>query len=425
MTNSATNPLSVLTPVFVQASTGTFTTDVNIPEKEDEYTPLYVGVQLMLDVIREKIVHLETLNKELQTGVEEKIALLQSIGDGVVVVNTTGKITFVNASGCSLISKLSQDITNKPWADVLHFLDANGKKITFLSNLTSTAGKNENSGSILTFAHDDGSTFPVGITVTPVIFQYELFGTIIVFRDVSKEKKLETLKDEFLALATHQLRSPLATMRWTLEKLLKDTQLSESTREKLIAVSYHNFHMIDLVNDILDVSRLNDLTFSEHKSPQILADLLASCLQQLKTEADEKHVSFSITVDENPSIRQAQYLDGTLLKHCFHNIISNAVKYSHENGTVAVSLHLENEMACLEVKDTGLGISKNDQQHMFEKFYRGQNVLEKDIPGTGLGLYVVKALVEKWGGTIMCESQESVGTTMKLCLPTQQQIKIA
>ncbi len=420
MTDETTNPLAVLTPVFVQASTGTFTTDVSIPEIENENTPIYVGVQLMLDVIREKISHLESLNKELQTGVEEKTALLQSIGDGVVVVDTTGKISFVNASGCALIGKATEDITDKNWSDILHFLDAKGEKIDFLSNLSPTEVATGNSGSILTFVHDDGSTFPIGITVTPVIHQYELSGTIIVFRDVTKEKKLETLKDEFLALATHQLRSPLTTMRWTLEKLLKNPELPEFAREKLVSVSYHNFHMIDLVNDILDVSRLNDLTFSEQKSPQVPTDLLAACLQQLKPEADEKHITFTVTLDENPRLNQAHYLDGTLLKHCYHNLISNAIKYSHENSSIAVFLHLDNEMLCLEVKDTGLGISENDQQHLFEKFHRGKNVLEKDIPGTGLGLYVVKSLVEKWGGTISCESQESVGTTMKLCIPTQQ-----
>lgn len=416
--------IEALMPTFAQASIGDFSQNLKIPEQEDEFTSLYVGIQIMLEVVREKIQSTEQINRQLQERIEEKTALLQSIGDGVVVLDREGKVTFLNKSGSQLVGWSESETLGKHWIDIvpLELVDGTAvpsdKRPFDLS--PHPVGEQIMDTTTYYYVRKDRIRFPVSTTIAPIVIDGEKTGSVLVFRDVTKEKELQQLKDDFLSLTTHQLRSPLSTMRWTLESLLAEgDKLSIGFREKLENVYRNNQTMIELVDDILSVSRMGQGTLEEQKKPALLPSLLENALGQLKIEAARKHVVFSVEI-KNESLKRKQYLvDATLLSHCIQNIVSNAVKYSNDGGAVYLVLDERDNQVCLDVKDQGVGISETDQPHIFEKFYRGQNVVQMNIPGSGLGLFVVRSLIKRWGGQIVFKSKENEGTIVTICIPLE------
>src|SRR5258708_5149615 len=195
--------IETFVPIFARASIGDFSQNVTIPQSEDEFTSLYVGIQIMLDVIREKITNLQTANEQLAERVEEKTALLQSIGDGVVVLDRTGIVTFLNRSGQNLIGYSEQDLLGHSWVESISLEKVDGTPVSASERRFEASSPLYSAESVTYYyKRKGGSRFPVEITVAPVVIDSIRVGTIIVFRDIVKEKEIEELKDDFLSLAT-------------------------------------------------------------------------------------------------------------------------------------------------------------------------------------------------------------------------------
>lgn len=404
--------IDALVPIFAKASVGDFSQDAPLSQREDEFTSLEVGVQIMLDVIREKIKSYEDVNRQLQERYEEKNALLQSIVDGVVVLDKEGKITFLNRAAQDLSGWTEKEATGKKLVEIMPLERVDGTRVGW-----------EHPTPTETYycVRKNGTRFPVSATLAKVMLEGQDLGLIVVFRDVSREKELEELKEDFLSLATHQLRSPLVTMRWTLESVLEGVagQVSDSIRKKLENVYQNNQHMIGLVNDILSVSRIGQGKMAEQKQAHDLTQLLGNLVTQMKPEA--AHRGIKIITKINEGVRAHRYLvDASLLSHCIQNLVSNAIKYGKENSEVVITMTIDNNRICFVVADQGAGIPEADKAHLFEKFHRGQNVSQLDVPGSGLGLFVVKSIIEHWGGSITVASQENVGTTVIMCIPLEE-----
>src|SRR5258708_7930237 len=339
--------IETFVPIFARASIGDFSQNVTIPETEDEFTSLYVGIQIMLDVIREKITGLESANAQLRERVEEKTALLQSIGDGVAVLDRRGMVTFLNRSAQHLIGYAERDLLNASWIESIPLETVDGTRMPSVQRpfeahgplwTTSLDDGTKKGATTYYYVRKDGSRFPVETTIAPVMIDTDRVGTIIVFRDITKEREIEQLKDDFLSLATHQLRNPLTTMRWTMESLFGkvDGELSPDLREKLGVVYQNNLHMIGLVNDLLNVSRLDQNQVKEHRVPMKLGELIEHVLQEEKFEAEHKHITFKVQI-QGETIQTNEYLiDQGLFGHCLQNVVSNAVKYSKEGSEVGV-----------------------------------------------------------------------------------------
>lgn len=412
-----------LVPIFARASIGDFSQDVVVPSQENDLTSLYVGIQIMLQVIREKVANLESANRQLQERVVEKIALLRSIGDGVVVLDTQDNVTFLNPSGEHLTGWQEKEVIGKKWSECVPLLTLNGTLIDpSLRPLSTARGVSSPAAEEVDYYYGrkDGSRFPVDATVSPVLVDEQKAGTVVVFRDITSEKQVEELKDDFLSLATHQLRDPLTTMRWTLDSLLADPviiSLSENVKKKIENVYKSNLHMIELVNDILSVSRIGQSNIKEHQEPRNIGQILRAIMDAMQLEARHAGVTLKL-LDLDAVVEEAHYLlDQSLLTHCVENIISNAIKYSRVGGEVSVRAGEKEGKVFIEVQDHGIGIPAGDVSHIFERFYRGKNVLDLDSPGSGLGLFVVHSLVSYWGGVVEFQSEEGVGTTMTLRIP--------
>lgn len=235
-------------------------------------------------------------------------------------------------------------------------------------------------------------------------------------RDITFEKEVDRVKTEFVSLASHQLRSPLTAIGWFSELLLneKNGKLTKRQKEYIHEVREGNKRMIDLVNALLNTSRLDLGSFVIDPVPTDFVVLSKDVLKEMQNEIKQKKLHVNETYQKNlPSINA----DEKLMRMIFQNLISNAIKYTPEKGQLDVSMNVEGDAIRIMVKDTGFGIPKAQQQRIFSRLYRAENVVQKNIEGTGLGLYIVKSILDQSGGKIWFESEQDHGSTFFVELP--------
>lgn len=241
-----------------------------------------------------------------------------------------------------------------------------------------------------------------------------LVGSIL---DVTKQKELERAKDEFISLVSHQLRTPLTAIRLFTEMLVKG-QVGNMTAEQkdyLEKVDASTKRMIRLVSDILNVSRVELGRLKIQPEPTDVNALIASHLDEIKPLADAKNTKIFFTPQPNlPKIM----VDPILFGQIVHNFCTNAIRYSRpEGGEVHIAFVKDVDGYRLGVKDNGIGIPKEAQSHMFQRFYRADNAKRVEGEGTGLGLYLIKMVVDSAGGAVGFESEEGKGTTFYVTMP--------
>lgn len=413
--------LDKLIPIFAKASIGDFSHNIEIPQQEDEFTGLYVGVQIMLDVIREKIHTLEDLNLELQERVTEQNAFLQGIGEGVTILDPDGSVRFLNHAAETLLGWSETEMKGKSWVDMVPLETADRTRVETEKRPMETVEKGSTIPSpTYYYVCKNGGRFPVSTTISLVDIGDGKVGKAIVFRDVSKEKVIEQLKNDFLMLATHQLRSPLTNIRWLMESILT-SDISGPVRDKLQDAYQNNLHLIALVNDILSVSRIDQGAVNEQKGEYMLSSIVDDAVKQVRPWLEKSTMEIVIGYDP-VSIQEAKYIvDGSLLSHCLQNLLFNGVKYGDLGTTIRMKIKSdEHTNVCFEITNQGIGIPEIDKPHIFEKFYRGHNIDTLNSPGTGLGLYVVSSVVRLWGGTISFVSEEHKETTVTICIPLEK-----
>jgi PAS domain S-box-containing protein len=448
--------LDALTPVFARASIGDFSDRLQIPETEDEFTQLYVGIQIVLEVIREQMLDLQRLNHQLafriqdldkeierrkqtevflhakqveleqvKTSIEQdKVideAMLSSIGDGLVAVNKSGNIMFVNHRAEEMLMEPVGNLIGKYLLNALRVQDEHEKDVPPADRPTTKALEHSIVSRFQGFIiRSDGSKIPVRKTVTPVLLHDQVIGAIEVIHDISKELEVDNMKSEFLSMAAHQLRTPLSTMRWTMELLLsgKSGAYSDQAGIKIERLYEDIKRLIMLVNDLLNVSRIEQGRFPDNPVPTDIGTVIDEVIGQMHAESQKKHVTVY------PRIAQANIpqvtVDPQRFAEVIRNLVSNAIKYNVTNGMVTVNAERTQQGVRIRVTDTGIGISSGDLPKVFEKFYRGENAILETKEGTGLGLYVVQSLVQSWGGIVQIASELNKGTTVTITLPGSQ-----
>ena len=239
---------------------------------------------------------------------------------------------------------------------------------------------------------------------------------LATFVDITERKEIEKVKTEFVSLAAHQLRTPLSAIKWYTELLAsKDVGGLTPEQEKYLEKVYAgNERMIDLVNTFLNVSRLELGTLAVDIKPTDVVELMESVFEELEVQIQEKYFKLHKEYDENIALVNT---DPKLLRMVFQNLLSNAVKYTPKGGELRVEIKKRGSEFHIIVEDSGLGIPKNQQDKIFTKLFRADNARALETKGTGLGLYIVKMIVEKFGGSISFTSEPNKGTTFKAVLP--------
>jgi len=362
--------------------------------------------------------------KDLEQIRAKNEAILTSIGDGLVVVDKEGKITYINKSFEEMLGWKSQEIIGKSMVEVVPREDVNGVEVLFKERILTQVLSGKKFVANLTnpfyYIRKDKTRFPVSSIVAPVVLASKIVGAVEVFRDITKEKEVDKAKTEFVSLASHQLRTPLSTVSWYSEMLLAGDvgEVTPEQKKYLEEIYRGNQRMVDLVNTLLDVSRIELGTFIMESKQIDIVKLAQEVIDEHKLQIREKRIRFGSSFGKDIGSMQA---DPKILRMVIQNLLSNAVKYTPEGGRVELSICLKYiNVILLKIVDTGYGIPKDQQDKIFTKLFRADNVVGKDTEGTGLGLYIAKSIVEQSGGKIWFESDENKGTTFFVELPLKR-----
>jgi signal transduction histidine kinase len=232
------------------------------------------------------------------------------------------------------------------------------------------------------------------------------------------ELEADRLKDEFFALVSHELRTPLTSIIGYLELVQEDADALDPQSTRFLQVVERNSRRLHrLVGDLLFVAQVEAGRLSLDSEAVPLAGVVADCVEAARPRAEESGVTLRARTDDVGTLKG----DGDRLGQMLDNLVSNAVKFTAEGGTVDVYLARRGDKALLEVRDSGIGIPDAEQHRLFQRFFRSSTATEQAIPGVGLGLTISRAIVEAHGGTIGFESEEGRGTTFRVELPLEAQ----
>lgn len=241
----------------------------------------------------------------------------------------------------------------------------------------------------------------------------EMIGTLVLLRDATLQMQNERLKDEFLATAAHELRSPITEIQGYSELLLNNQDLPDHKRKRFVdRINRQSRHLSTLVSDLLDISKIEaGIELSVQMIPNNFVNLVKEVVESAQQLSNKHTIRLKV-----PDQMELFYFDYGRFSQVIQNLISNAVKYSPNGGTVTVQVGQSGNTAFLKISDQGIGMSPDQTKRIFEKFYRA-NASSSAIEGTGLGLTIVKHIVDQHGGEISVESALGNGTTMTVKLP--------
>lgn len=379
----------------------------------------------MLSLLRD--IEKERRLAELSVGESKKFKLaVQYATDAVVIVDATQKIIYSNSALEKMSGYTGKEIFGRSIEEIFAGDEADKEIMMKLNNVFHTGEIFHTDDFKLNRKH--GEAMEVDLSVFPIQNNtgHPEF-MVALMQDITQRKAIDRAKTEFVSLASHQLRTPLSTIKWYIEMLLNGDvgEIKEEQKQYLEQVYQSNDRMITLVNALLDVSRLELGTFIVEPEETDLVDLLKSIAKELEYKIQEKKITFNLNCDELPKVK----VDPRLMNIVLLNLLTNAVKYTLEGGEVDVDLIklekgksvggiiMQEDSFLYRVSDTGIGIPKDQQEKIFTKLYRADNVKEYEVEGTGLGLYILKSIVEHSGGQVWFESEEKKGSIFYVTFP--------
>ena len=353
---------------------------------------------------------LEDVEEERKKAEEEKnrtSAIITHLTDGLLVFDSQNNLSLINPAAESLLRIKNDKTYNKSLYELASLTDHFKPLLKILGKEIKEISRQEISIEKLTL--EISSAF-IGSSKNRS-------GSLIIIHDITREKGIEKMKTEFVSIAAHQLRTPLSAIKWSLSLLLEGDVGELNTEQKnFISKSYEsNERMIILINDLLDVARIEEGRYVYKLVPAKLESLAQAALSSCKEIATKRNIRLEYLgpSGELPEIM----IDAEKITIAIQNLIENAIKYTPLGGQVTISLKYDTNKIELSVKDTGVGVSQEQQNRLFTKFFRAANVMRMETDGTGLGLFIAKNIVESHGGKIWCQSKENKGSTFSFSLP--------
>lgn len=363
---------------------------------------------------------LEATRAEMEREKAKDEAVLASIGDGVLVIDTNGKIVVANRALCALLGYTASELLGKKIVDAVPLMHEAGDVVprNKRPELVVISGKESNvpsTGSTYYCLRKDKTKFPATITIAPVLLNNHVAGIVEVFRDITKEKEIDRAKTEFVSFASHQLRTPLSAMKWLLELLQEDKKITKKQREQLGDVYTSNERLIRLVSDLLSVSRIEAGKRTVEKTTVDMKKLIERCLEQCRHEAEMKEQKIKISLPKTPALI---FVDPNLFTDVCMNLLINAIQYGYPKTTIDITAADTREgMYSIAIHNTGFTIADGDRGKLFTKFFRTAEAQKAKPNGSGLGLFIAKSAAEANDGKIWFESSKEKGTTFYFTVP--------
>jgi PAS domain S-box-containing protein len=344
-------------------------------------------------------------------------ALFASIGDGAVVTDEHGRISRVNQVALDILGYTEKELIGKWYPKTIIAEDVDGNTIPIMSRpISQSFMTGKPASDRLLYRRKDGSKIPVAITYSPVLLNGRPTGALGIFRDISKEYEVDRMKSEFISIASHQLRTPLTAIKLD-SYMLQEGYMGELTplqHQQVDMIIYSIRRMEELISTLLNITRIEAGRIAITPKPTHLLKLIKAIVKELDGMAQDKNISVDVKA---PNGMPPVVTDALLVKETVANLLSNALKYSPENTSVTITVWEKDGEVIFSISDNGYGIPASEHDRIFTKFYRGSNIKQKEAIGTGLGLYMIKGVVDALDGSIWFESRENTGTTFYVSLP--------
>ncbi len=380
---------------------------ISVRKSEDTY--------IITGIIRD-ITERKEAEEKLRESEERYRDLFENASDLIQNCDAKGRFIYVNRAWRDALGYSEEGVANLNFWDIIHPDHLAHCKETLLKVMSGEAVKNVET----VFVAKDGRLIQVEGNVNSIFKEGKVVAARAIFRDITERKeaeekmrKIDQMKSEFLSNVSHELRTPLQSISGFTKLILNGKVPDPDTQQEFLQIiDRETGHLGNLINSLLDLSRLESGRFQVNKQLVPIRDIITDSVMSFHTLARDKGISLN---EDIPAALSKMEIDGERIRQVVINLVSNAIKYSDPGGSVDVKVGQNKEDLIIQVSDRGIGISRESLNHLFERFYRGEN--EVDRGGTGLGLYITKQIIEAHGGHINVESKLGEGSTFNLTLP--------
>jgi GAF domain-containing protein len=379
----------------------------------------------LYELIRDQAERLGNMLRREQEDASRSQAILEAVADGVLVTGSNNRITFINPSAENILNlEAGYVIGQSLEAFGGLFGKSAGTWMQTIRDWSDSPGGYEQ-GDTYAEQIDLENGRIILVHLAPVILMNDFLGTVSIFRDITHEVEVDRLKSEFVATVSHELRTPMTSIRGYVDVLLMGAAgaLNENQTHFLNIVKNNTERLNILVNDLLDVSRIESGRATLSPQAIDLREVAEDVIGDVLRRSQEENKPMAMSLDA-PKRLPRVYGDMERVRQILSNLVDNAYHYTPENGTIIVRIHTQNSghEVQVDVKDNGVGISHEDRERIFERFYRGENPMVLSTPGTGLGLSIVKQIVDMHKGRIWMKSTgvPGEGSTFSFTLPVYE-----
>jgi len=356
--------------------------------------------------LKEQVVLVEEARFAQETEKNKVAAVIQNLTDGLMMIDNQDKIILINQEAEKTLNVDKSLVIGRTLDEVA------GDYLKKVGQLYKENGGQLHKKELVI---SDGKEIILELSTAVVVdtASREL-GKLLIFHDITREKTIDRLKSDFVTIAAHQLRTPLSAVKWALNLVLDGDlgKVDARQEEVLKRGNESNERMIVLINDLLNVARIEEGRFIYKLQKLSFPALIKEAAAELQPFIQKKNITLKIDAEEIATL-----VDKEKITLAIKNLIENAVNYSPGESVIFVSLTKHQDKLLFSVKDQGIGIPQKQQELLYTRFFRGSNAIKTDTEGTGLGLFIVKNIIESHDGKIWFESQENRGTTFYFELP--------
>lgn len=346
--------------------------------------------------------------------------VIAGVTDAIIAVDIRHHILTFNPAAEDLSGVKEQAVLNTSLRHIFNFFDKEGQLVP-IEEICPTDGKTQFRRNDMRLITQKGESY---VDVVASSFSSSVTTTvscILTIRDITKNRRLEKLKTDFVAVAAHQMRTPLTGIKWALNLCLDGSlgSLGEEYSQYLKRALETTNKLIEILNNMLDVDKVESDTIKLRKQPVDMTAIVHTVVSEVELDSNMKKIK--IVFDASPDEIIVD-VDVEQTKIAFRNLLDNAIKYTASEGTIHVDIKKNGLLVTVSIADSGIGIPEEEKKEIFQRFYRASNATQQETTGSGLGLYLVKTIIDREGGTIRFESTQNVGTTFYVSFPITSKI---
>lgn len=372
----------------------------------------------LYDLISDQAGRLGRMMRDAQIELAKTQSILESIADGVLVAEANGNIILVNLPTCSILGMNREQLINKSVYELIGLYGSSGDKwVQTIRDWMNNMDRSKQQAALLNRLVIENQI--VSVHVSPVFANNLYFGTVSIFRDITKEVEVDRMKSEFVSTVSHELRTPMTSIKGYADLMLMGAagRLTEPQMRYLDVIKRNAERLKMLVNDILDISRIEVGKTELKLQPLDLSQIVSGIVNEhLHGRLQDEKKNLDIQTDMAPALPLVN-ADPQKVIRVLTNLADNAFNYTPAGGTIKISARSNGRYVIVSVADSGIGISAENQRKIFDRFFRAEDEAVQRVSGTGLGLAIVKNLVEMHGGELTLESIVGKGSTFSFSLP--------